>query len=142
MGPLWAQTTSPGVGFVWVAVCAPKSKPFTRPTWQVQCSLHVHKSRPTRHLVIATLPSYKTIWQYDACGGAESSIVLFDKGICYKLVMVDYTMLYWIWMMNTERIIGFMCWFEFEISILYIIIWYGCVLYFQRPMNCELTHTS
>jgi len=36
--------------------CAQKSKPFTQPTWQVQCLY-----RPIQHLVIATLQSYKTM---------------------------------------------------------------------------------
>jgi len=38
------------------APCALKSKPFTQPTWQVQCLY-----RPAQHLVIATLPSCKTM---------------------------------------------------------------------------------
>jgi len=85
------------------APCAPKSKPFTQPTWQVQCLY-----RPTKHLVIATLPSCKTMM---------TSVV---KEVCLKRESI----LYWIY--EYSEPIGFML----------IWIWNLYLLCFRKPMNC------
>ena len=69
--------------------CAPKCKPFTQPTWQVQCLY-----RPAQHLVIATLSSCKTMTS------TVKEVYLTRESILYWIY--EYSepigfMLIWIW---------------------------------------------
>lgn len=83
------------------APCALKSKPFTQPTWQVQCLY-----RPAQHLVIATLPSCKTM-----------------TSVVKEVYLTREHILYWIY--GYRERIGFML----------IWIWNLYPLFFQKPMN-------